>query len=441
MAKPSTSLRFSAVLLAVFVALPAVAMLAAPARAQTGTGGTTGTTDTNALAKEDFQFRFLRPGSKANEWVYMSDTDVKFYFNRARCDCKSPVRLQVDLTAGGQNKLRARTITSGELKIKVGTLCAARQPSIGMICTDIAKLENIGELVNGPLNADTTVDVLFNTVASGTDGGVGADCTRRGSQTFTVFLDNNIDQIPDLADDLAPTVGITFDGEAPPVPRITELLSGNEALQVSWASVGDIVDFQGYIVFCARGADIPVFPGHFKPGYDTAQGLCPGGPTPVANAFQVADADGGADDAGTGGAADADDGTDAGGTSSTPGTPAVRGVATAPFRTLDPRYACSDMLTTGTKRRLYQLQNGIPYLVGVAAVDDYGNTSPMEVVWQASPVPTRDFYRAYRDRGGADDGGYCSLARTRAGAGLPWMGGAVAAAALALVVRRLRRRR
>jgi hypothetical protein len=60
--------------------------------------------------------------------------------------------------------------------------------------------------------------------------------------------------------------------------------------------------------------------------------------------------------------------------------------------------------------RLRILQNGIPYTVGVAAVDNSGNISPITNAFVQRPVPTIDFYQEYRDAGGQSPGGYCSLA-------------------------------
>jgi hypothetical protein len=435
MAMPPSSPRLSAALIAPLAL--ALAVTAAPAHAQTG--GTTGTVETTtALAKEDFQFRFERPGSRANQWLVMNETDLMYFFNRARCECKAKVRLRIDLTASGVNKLRTRAASKGDLRVYIGANCAttqARNPP--PVCNQIARTDRLDELVNGPLYAETTVDQLFSTVANTTDGGVSAvTCSNEGSQTFTLWLDNDLDNNPDLVDGAAPSVGITFDGKAPPVPRMRELVGGNEALQVSWDSLGAEPGFQGYIVFCARDGDKAVFPGHYRPAYDTAAGMCPD-PAMSQGALQVDDADGGA---GTDAGSDAAAGTDAGGGTGTT-TTQQRGLAPAPLRALDPAYACSDLMTTGTKRRIYRLQNGIPYLVGVASVDKHGNASPIEEVLMAQPVPTRDFYRSYRDQGGLAEGGFCSLVGAGVHTTVPWLAGAVAAAGLALVVRRLRRRR
>jgi hypothetical protein len=72
----------------------------------------------------------------------------------------------------------------------------------------------------------------------------------------------------------------------------------------------------------------------------------------------------------------------------------------------------------------------------VAAVDNSGNPSAITSAVLQTPIPTRDFYRGYREAGGQAEGGFCAYGRGHPGAA----GGAVVGVALALAARRKRRR-
>jgi hypothetical protein len=190
---------------------------------------------------------------------------------------------------------------------------------------------------------------------------------------------------------------------------------GGEALELSWDQLTGIPDFSGggYLVFCARGGELPVFSPSF---YNNQYTSCP-----------------------TGGAAATVGGPDAGLEQAPIESAEPNGTRVVPppvFTTLDPAYQCSELLTSQTSVRIRGLQNGIPYVVGVAAVDKVGNASPITDAYLQFPIATADFYRGYRAAGGSADGGYCAVA-PRARMGLPLL---VLAAALALSWRARRRR-
>jgi hypothetical protein len=93
-----------------------------------------------------------------------------------------------------------------------------------------------------------------------------------------------------------------------------------------------------------------------------------------------------------------------------PSTTATPVPAPTFFKTVDPNYLCSGRISSSeTSARIRILQNGIPYTVGVAAVDLSGNISPITGAFLQKPVPTVDFYKEYRGDGGDAEGGYCSL--------------------------------
>jgi len=95
--------------------------------------------------------------------------------------------------------------------------------------------------------------------------------------------------------------------------------------------------------------------------------------------------------------------------------------------------------STAIEGHVKNLQNGRVYTVGVAGVDSVGNIGPLSNVVCATPEPTEDFYKLYRDAGGTAGGGFCSVG----GVGGRSVGGfalAVASAsAIALALRNRRR--
>jgi len=157
-------------------------------------------------------------------------------------------------------------------------------------------------------------------------------------------------------------------------------------------------DLAGYLVFCTRGDGLQVFnPSYYNNQYLTGQILCQAS-APVAPAASA--------------------------TSSAAGdTTAIEIGAPSMFQNLDPNYLCSGLLPpTQTSLRLGTLQNGILYTVGVAAVDNSGNASPIQSGFIQTPIAT------------GKSGCSCHLAGADRGAG-PW------AAMLALgLASRFRRR-
>jgi hypothetical protein len=108
------------------------------------------------------------------------------------------------------------------------------------------------------------------------------------------------------------------------------------------------------------------------------------------------------------------------------------------FRALDSRFLCSELLTSSNEWRIKILQNGIPYVVGVASVDTHGNASPIETALVQSPIATRDFFRGYREAGGEAEGGYCRYGEGGRAGG--WATLALAGLAVTLAARRRRSR-
>jgi hypothetical protein len=82
------------------------------------------------------------------------------------------------------------------------------------------------------------------------------------------------------------------------------------------------------------------------------------------------------------------------------------------------------------------LENGVLYAVGVAAVDGFGNPGKLSSIACATPEPINGFFEQYRAAGGKGGGGFCSLSRSDSARGL-WLGAAALAGSL-LVRRRVK---
>jgi MYXO-CTERM domain-containing protein len=390
------------------ICLLASVLLAGAARAQVDpdpTGGTGTGTSPTGLTKADFDIRLMR--KDGDRWVDLVGIDAEMFFNRARCQCDDPLRVQVRLLPAALAKVR--TGTRAALKLRAGdqTCVCTGNACANFNCSELGDERDLASLVNGGLTFDTTVQKVFQ--AGRSSSATGSACNRDQMQNLWLWMDSDdADTDTELTD-----VGMTIrlDGLPPATPGGLRVTPGNEALEVAWDPLPYLDDLQGYIVFCSRGGDLSVFPGTYKPKYSSPEVLCPGSTT--------------------GALTDSSDADDA------EPSPGMRGPPPPRLAALDPMFACSEMITGRARQRLYQLQNGANYAIGVTSVDKAGNASAIEEVVLQTPIPTRDFYRTYREAGGSAEGGFCSVA-PRPGGGSPWL--ALAGALLAVAVRRRRRR-
>lgn len=380
------------------------------ARAQ-GPGDLLGT---QRLAKADFNIRLQRESD--GDWEDLTTTEAEFFFNRARCECREPVRIVVELSSTGLAKRTA--ITTGNIALWVGpaeciaadtpSRTAARDPQTGQ-CRRLGMSELTG-LARSAWIVETTVFALFSASTS-----MESVCERDTPQNIWLEVDENKDGTPDLAgENEAPRLSVgQLDGVPPPTPTGINVVAGNGALTVSWEPLTGITDWGGYVVLCSRGGSYAVFnPSYYSTKqYQTQATLC--GETTDSTTVSGAQ------------------------TLAAETLDAVEVEAPAQFRELRREFVCSDLLTSQTSTRISGLQNGIPYQVGVAAVDRRGNASPIQRVLVQTPIPTRDFWRGYKEAGGEAQGGYCALAS--AGAHPP--GAALAVGGLLALVLGFRRRR
>jgi hypothetical protein len=380
----------------------------------TGTGGSSPT----GLTKADFDIQLMQ--KDGNTWKYFNKTVYDTFFNRARCQCDEPVRVVVRLATTSVGKVGVGARAEFRLRAGDATCVCTGANCANLNCKDLDTPRDLAALVTGGLTFDTTVRAVFE--AGRPAGATGDICNRDEMQNLWLWMDSDdAGADTELTDVSYP---LRLDGLPPAVPSGVKVTPGNEALSVTWDPLPYLDDLQGYVVFCSREGVKAVFPGAFKPEYNTPAALCPGrvlGALTATAAATTTTADPAAlDDS----AADN----------------VMRGPAPGPIAALDPQFACSDILTSRGERRLYQLQNGIPYAVGVASIDKRGNASPIEEVVLQTPIPTRDFYNSYRKEGGTAEGGFCAVA-SAGGRPAPWLAAALLAPLLALLLRRTRRPR
>jgi hypothetical protein len=345
---------------------------ATPGLAQTSTSTSTAT---SPVATSDFTITLQREDAST-----LSTTDAKIYLDQARCECSTNIRILVTMASASRSKLTSLATTGTGARLYVGDNCSQLNASAtAPQCPNglLAELKGLSTFASdGSWAAVTTVDKLFT--------GVGKTCTDTLNTSIWLWINTTGATAPDSG--VAPYLGISLDGTPPPAPTGVVVEGGNEALEVSWVTEAiDNPDLAGYLVFCMRGDGLVVFdPGFFNNQYSTGQILCSASaPAPSTGL-----------------------------TSSAAGVTTATEVGAPPFfQSLNSAYLCSDRLSPSQlNTRLRILQNGIPYTVGVAAVDTSGNISPITNAFVQRPVPTIDFYQEYRGAGGQSPGGYCSLA-------------------------------
>ena len=113
--------------LAVAAALVALIVVAASGRAeaQVGTGGTTGITGTGgsggtAFAAGDF---FMAVQQQSDPPVSLTTFELSRFFNKANCDCSTPVNVFISMLSSGIAKRATAGVTTGLLSIVLGAGC------------------------------------------------------------------------------------------------------------------------------------------------------------------------------------------------------------------------------------------------------------------------------------------------------------------------------
>jgi len=310
---------------------------------------TSTSTSTSTVALMTTDFAIILQGLYGSTWVDLSNTDAAIYFNQARCECGTKVRILVTMASASRSKLTSLTTAGTGARLYVGDNCSQLNASAtAPQCPNglLAEIKGLSTFASdGSWAAVTTVDKLFT--------GVGKTCTDTLNTAIWLWINTTGSTAPDSG--VAPFIGISLDGTPPPAPSGVVVESGNDALEVSWFTEGtDNPDLAGYLVFCTQGDGLQVFnPSFYNNQYFTSQTLCAADTPATPTAGLI--------------------------TSAAGNTTAVEIEAPASFQNLDPAYLCSGLLHPSQfSVRLGALQGGVPYTVGVAAVDNSGNASPIQ---------------------------------------------------------------
>jgi hypothetical protein len=389
----------------IILALSLTAALSSRAYAQPD-GGDAGMPPAGAsLERSDFNFSFEGFDPSRKTWVQINPTQLQYYFNRARCECAGDsinfagsVKIVIEPAPSAfakiQSLLAANMAGVGEARLYAGSsayncLSPGAAYSLASFCLNLVDPSSYTAgfplavfLATGRWESPPIpVAWLFNAggfpVCHDTQTcNSPSNCASAAIlSTLYFWVRTSSGSVPDR-DDL--TVNVSLVGRIPAAPTEVTVQGQNEALVVHWAwpaglTPGADSSFLGVQLFCQRGQGNQVFASQtFNAAFMTSATICP----------EVAPA-------------------------SSPDL-AFDGLSTSDL--------CSGILpVTATSYRINGLQNGIPYGVGVAAVDRYGNLTPLSAsdVVYGVPGPSID--------GGADGGvqlgGGCALAGSHAARG------------------------
>ena len=408
--------------LALAASVAGLIVLAAPGRAEaqiTGTGGTTvtgtGGSGGTAFAAGDF---FTSVQQQSDPPVSLTTFELSRFFNKANCDCSTPVNIFISMLSSGIAKRATAGVTTGLLSVVLGAGCnsydSAAQVAGG--CLLIASEPVLTFLNQASYTIPTdarTLSTYFNstgvivdagTSTTGTPTGTATACTSPIGQAFNSTINFNFDFGTGYVG-LSIPFTLQIDLVPPPAPTGFKIQGGDEALVLNWQSVDQATtpDLLGYQILCSRAGQYQVF----NEAYADDGGASTGA---FGAAFQTC-----------------------------PKTRTGTGVAG-----LDPLFVCSGQLSAqATSDRVEILQNDITYEAAVVAIDASGNPSD-PVIGYGKPVKTLSFYDVYRDQtpqGGAT-GGFCAITTARTGAKTTAAAlSLLAVTAFGVVITRRRRRR
>jgi len=346
-----------------------------------------------ALSSTDFTFSIERYDALAGMWVKLSPTDQAFFFDRARCECAGDtsnfagaIKIAIEPSAAAvqkiQSLLAANLVASGSARLYAGgnaVNCLVTSSTVApSYCLNLLDPSNYAASIPGGMAVLTTQRVwesppipvawLFNAATvpvcnSPQSCNQTSACGNTvAAQTIYFWAQTSQAALPDRSD---LSFNINLVGQVPYGPADVTVEAANEALSVKWGwptGINPAADasFLGVQLFCQRGQGDQVFgSGTYAAAFTSSAVTCP------AVALM-------------------------------PASPLV-------FANLDPSQLCSGLLpATATSYRINGLQNGIFYGVGVAAVDKYGNLSPIaptDIVYQAPSASATSL------DGGAGDGG------------------------------------
>ncbi|HEY5090768.1 MAG TPA: hypothetical protein VIK30_12405, partial [Polyangia bacterium] len=341
----------------------------------TGAGGSSGTT----FGPSDF---FI--GVQQVPGVNLTILDAGRFFNKAHCECSTPVQIFVALQPTSVSKRLTVPANNGTMAVVLGTNCNNILVSELGNCTGFPNGTGTEKVTTFLNNTSFTImtDARFLSTdinpTPGVDGSavpIGCDSNQQFPQTITALFDFD----GDGTFEVSASTSLNIDLLPPTAPTGVTIQGGDEALSMNWQALDTSVvnDLLGYQILCSRADQYQVFK---ESGTD-------GGATGPFNA----------------------------GFLTCPATQAASGLLGV--EGLDPTFVCSPLLSADTTSyRVRILQNDITYAAAVVAVDNSGNASA-PIVGYGKPIKTLSFYEVYRnenpqDAGGAS-GGFCALATSR----------------------------
>lgn len=404
-------------------ALTASVFAAGTARAQTSTGSCMGMDNSDTLAGT---VGLAVPNSNGNgTFESVQAAAIPYVFDNAECVCppdsSQQINLEIQLTQSFSN-----AATPGTVEVWVGSGCdnyTTRTTAGQNICEklttglpsfqDFTTASNAGLLIHIPIPGNALASPVLHTCSQTTV-----------SNSIYVFIYTNA-SMPFASCTLS---GITEQNQGPtPVSGISAG-PGDGAVTLRWtAPTQTSLSPTSYQVLCADDCGNPIKSSPNTPQYSTCvngvlkrRTIPTGGTTPTSGT----DAGVTTDDAGTSLIPPADNAT----TGVEPRFEPADITACAadmgpntifsnpdmgnagPLADLDPKFACSSMIgATSNTARITGLTNNHPYHFVVLAIDNFGNATPSEAV-VATPQPTEDLYRRYRDAGGAPGGCFIATA-------------------------------
>jgi hypothetical protein len=348
---------------------------------------------------------------------------VPFVFSAAECQCNT---MDLSITVFITEALPANT--SGTAELWVGTGCndyTNRSNPTLTTCEKLATLDFTQFTKGGTAVSGVGIPIRINGSAALFSPKQHLCTQPTASNQIYLFL------FQDAANPYAQcTLPLTEQTQGPAAPQDPSASSGDNAVTLSWqppnTSAGIVPSY--YQILCADANGNPV-PGLSRGRTQQYSTCLPGGviarkSLPTSGATSAGGSDAGAStiDLGTASAAleqegfqveaaGVDAGVDGGVTDGGTGQGPTTTNLPAPFTNLDPSFICSQFIQasgTSYRQRVSGLTNGQTYQFTILAIDQFGNATPTEVL-PATPQPTEDLYRRYRDEGGRASG-FCFIA-------------------------------
>lgn len=329
------------------------------------------------------------------------------FFSKANCECRKSVRIRLRITIDRQNTNKFFVVAGS------GTCIDTNQNAISESCKPILKEGRIDQQAQ---------DIEITT---GTDGVTVYDlmqgnCTADQQLNIYVFTgqENAITQ--------AGTLAFTADGTAPTAPiKDGEPEPGEELVKLTFKTGSTTETNVRYQILCEEAnTGQPGLANPTSPGYSYCATPQNGSDAGIDSGSE---ADAGVPDQGVpdqgppdGGVADGavnDGAADAGAPDT--GTTSQDSGSSGSITSLDPRFVCSQTLTSAGGTEVGGLKNGVNYRFYVVAFDLHGNASSPVLLGEATPLLSEDLWERYKRSGGPATGGYCAVAED--GAAPPWL--------------------